>query len=205
MVESETDRLRKALDFQGSLEEFHIPDIIQFLGGAGKTGVLRLKSNHREGVIYLQGGRITHATYEDIVGEEAVYSLLLLSSGNFDFEPGVSAEASTVTRSNTNLLIEAARRKDEWKVISEKISNLNWVPEFVVPGQEDTGKQITLNTSEWIILSKIDGERNVKAIAKACRLSIFQTCRLLYSLVSTGLIRLRKPGPSGEEVVQFPG
>jgi hypothetical protein len=72
------------------------------------------------------------------------------------------------------------------------------VPEFVV--QEHRDGQINLNTSEWLILSKIDGHRSVKAIAAATRLSAFDAAKVLYGLVATGLIRLRpaasavKPG-----------
>jgi hypothetical protein len=198
------DESSKAIDFHGSLEEFHLPDIIQFLSGAGKTGVLRLVSGREEGSIYLEGGRIKHALFDYLASQEAVYELLRLTEGNFDFEPGVDCDTSSITSNNTNLLIEAARRKDEWQVISERIQNINWVPQFVPPDSADTGKQVTLNTSEWIILSKIDGERSIKEIAKACKLSVFQTSRFLFSLVENNLIRLSQPSPSTEDEVGFP-
>ena len=193
------------MDFHGSLDEFHLPDIIQFLSGAGKTGVLRLVSDREDGAIYLQNGRVTHAASADLVGEEAVYTLLLLNTGRFDFDPDVTTETSTISKGNTNLLMEAARRKDEWEnVISKQIPDADGIPEFVLPDQNDTGKQITLNTSEWIVLSKIDGKRSIKTIAKDANISVYQTCRLLYSLVSTGLIRLRDPERSPEPSVEFP-
>jgi hypothetical protein len=193
------------MDFHGSLDDFHLPDIIQFLSGAGKTGVLRIASEHQEGAIYLQSGRITHAVSEELQGEEAVYALFLFNTGRFDFDPDVTTEAATVSRSNTNLLMEAARRKDEWdSVIAEQIPNVDGVPEFVLPDQNDTGKQITLNTSEWIVLSKIDGRRSIRTIAKDANLSVYQACRLLYGLVATGFIRLRTPKADPEPSVGFP-
>jgi hypothetical protein len=191
------------LDFHGSLEEFHLPDIIQFLSGASKTGVLRLFSGRDEGAIYIEKGRIVHATATDAVGEEAVYALMLLGKGKFDFEPDVKAQASTVQRSSTNLLMEAARRKDEWEsIISKRIPDVDLVPEFVLPAKDQSGKQITLNTSEWVVLSKIDGERTVRAIAKVTGISTYQACRLLYGLVSTGLIRLRRPDTPEKDGVE---
>jgi hypothetical protein len=193
------------VDFHGSLDELHLPDIIQFLSGAGKTGVLRLVSDRQEGDIYIQNGRVTHAASADIVGEEAVYTLLLLNEGKFDFEPDVAIETSTISKSSTSLLMEAARRKDEWEnVISKQIPDVEGIPEFLIPEQSDTGKQITLNTSEWVVLSKIDGERTIKAIAKDARISLYQTCRLLYSLVSTGLLRIRVQEPNPDPSVEFP-
>ena len=61
--------------------------------------------------------------------------------------------------------MEAARRLDEWRVLSKKIPSTDMIPEFVV--QEHREGQINLNTSEWLILSKIDGQRSIKAIAAA--------------------------------------
>ncbi len=181
------------MDFQGSLTEFQLPDIVQFLSGARKTGALRLVEGDETGEIYLDKGRIVHALLGEQVGEEAVYALVLWKSGEFLFEPGIATDKTTVNKGNTNLLIEAARRRDEWAVISKQIPSVDWIPEFVVPDENETGGQINLNTSEWILLSKIDGTRSLKAIAAAADLSIFHTGRLLYGLVSTKLIRLRKP------------
>ena len=127
------------------------------------------------------------------MGEEAVYALAIWRQGEFRFEPGVHTEARTITKSNTNLLMEAARRLDEWRVLSKKIPSTDLVPEFVV--QENREGQINLNTSEWLILSKIDGNRSVKAIAAASGLSVFDAAKMLYGLIATGLIRLKEPVP----------
>jgi hypothetical protein len=92
--------------------------------------------------------------------------------------------------------MEAARRLDEWRVLSKKIPSIDLIPEFVV--QESREGQINLNTSEWLILSKIDGHRSVKAIGQASGLSVFDASKILYGLIATGLIRLReKPAGSG--------
>jgi hypothetical protein len=68
------------------------------------------------------------------------------------------------------------------------------VPEFVV--QDSREGQINLNTSEWLILSKIDGQRSIKGIAAAGGLSVFDASKILYGLVATGLIRLREGPPA---------
>jgi uncharacterized protein DUF4388 len=179
--------------FQGSLTELHLPDIIQLISVSGKTGVFHLTDGHLKGQIYLHDGKIVHAQLEDAVGEEAVYTLAIWSQGDFKFEPGTGTELRTISKSNTNLLMEAARRLDEWRVLSKKIPSVDMVPEFVV--QETREGQINLNTSEWMILSKIDGHRSIKTIAATGRLSVFDVSKILYGLIATGLIRLREPGP----------
>src|SRR5438093_4191572 len=178
--------------FQGSLAELHLPDIIQLISVSGKTGVFHLTSGVLAGEIYLNDGKIVHAQIDDVSGEEAVYALAMWSQGDFRFDPGVATELRTITKSNTNLLMEAARRLDEWRVLSKKIPSTDMVPEFVV--QEHRDGQINLNTSEWLILSKIDSHRSVKEIAAATKLTAFDAAKILYGLVATGLIRLRPAG-----------
>jgi hypothetical protein len=180
--------------FQGSLAELHLPDIIQLISVSGKTGVFHLTDGNLQGQIFLNEGQIIHARLEDASGEEAVYALAIWSQGDFRFEPGVATNQRTITKSNTNLLMEAARRLDEWRVLSKKIPSVEMVPEFVV--QESREGQISLNTREWLILSKIDGNRSVKAIAQAGGLSLFDVAKDLYGLIATGLIRLKERKPS---------
>jgi hypothetical protein len=176
--------------FQGSLAELHLPDIIQLISVSGKTGVFHLTDGDHKGQIFLIDGKIVHAQLDDATGEEAVYALAIWSQGDFKFEPGISTEVRTISKSNTNLLMEAARRLDEWRVLSKKIPSPEMIPEFVV--QDNREGQINLNTSEWLILSKIDGQRSIKAIAGTGGLSVFDASKILYGLVATGLIRLKE-------------
>src|SRR6266571_9185917 len=177
--------------FQGSLKELPLPDIIQLVSVSGKTGKFTLSRDHDRGYIYLKNGQMVHATVGDLVGEEAIYALAIWNQGEFQFNPSEEPDRQTITKSNTNLLMEAARRLDEWRVLSKKIPSVDLVPEFVV--QESREGQINLNTSEWLILSKIDGQRSVKAIAQASGLSVFDAAKMLYGLITTNLIRLREP------------
>jgi hypothetical protein len=182
--------------FQGSLAELHLPDIIQLISVSGKTGVFHLTDNKLQGHIFLRDGAIVHAQIEDVSGEEAVYALAIWNRGDFRFEPGVATEFRTISKSNTNLLMEAARRLDEWRVLSKRIPSTDLVPEFVV--LDNRAGQINLNTSEWLILSKIDGKRSIKAIAAASNLSVFDAAKILYDLITQGLIRLRDPASDTE-------
>lgn len=178
--------------FQGSLAELHLPDIIQLVSVSGKTGVFHLTDGAQRGAIWLHEGRIVHSETEDLSGEEAVYALAIWRSGEFRFEAGVTPPRRTIQKTNTNLLMEAARRLDEWRVLSKKIPSVELVPEFVI--LENREGQINLNTMEWLLLSKIDGQRTVKQIATAAGMAVFDAAKLLYGLVATNLIRLREKG-----------
>src|SRR5207245_4384476 len=117
--------------FQGSLAELHLTDIIQLISGSGKIGVFHLTNGALAGEIYLNDGKIVHAQLDEASGEEAVYALAMWSQGDFRFDPGVAIDVRTITKSNTNLLMEAARRLDEWRVLSKKIPFTDMAAEFV--------------------------------------------------------------------------
>jgi len=181
--------------FQGSLAELHLPDIIQLISVSGKTGVFHLSDGALHGEIFLNEGKIVHAQLDEVGGEEAVYALAIWSQGEFKFEPGEASGVRSISKSNTNLLMEAARRLDEWRVLSKKISSIELVPEFA--SLDNREGQINLNTSEWLILSKIDGQRSIKSIAASSGLSAFDVAKILYGLVGNGLIRLREASAAG--------
>jgi outer membrane biosynthesis protein TonB len=47
---------------------------------------------------------------------------------------------------------------------------------------------------EWLLLSRIDGERSVRQIAAAASMGVFDAAKLLYGLIATNLIRLKEKG-----------
>jgi hypothetical protein len=171
--------------FQGSLKELHLPDVIQLVSVSAKTGCFHLSSKAGQGLIYLLDGNIVHAAVDELVGEEAVFSMAVWNEGEFRFAPGEA------TPESTNLMMEAARRLDEWRVLSKRIPSVDMVPVFDAPaGQRG---QVSLNTQEWFVLAKIDGNRSIRQIAKEGGLSAFDVAKALYGLVGGGLIRFRAP------------
>jgi hypothetical protein len=183
------------MSLQGSLKHLHLADVIQLISVSGKTGMFHLKKEDHVGQIYLKDGNIVHAEVDEIKGEEAVYELAIWSEGEFNFEPDVEPSVRTISKTNTNLLMEAARRLDEWRVLSKKIPSLDLIPEFVVDQNQDRG-QIQLTTSEWLILSKINGKQDIRTISKNCNLAVFDVSKVLYGLVTHGLVSLKNPVPA---------
>jgi Domain of unknown function (DUF4388) len=183
--------------FQGSLAELHLPDIIQLVSVSGKSGVFRLIDGEHRGDIWLQEGRIVHAVHEDLSGEEAVYALAIWRTGEFRFEAGVDSPRQTITKSNTNLLMEAARRLDEWRVLSKKIPSVEYVPELMT--RENRHEQITLNPQEWMLITRIDGHRSIVEIGRALNMSSFDVAKILYGMITGELVLLKKKSESHDD------
>ena len=176
--------------FQGSLKELPLPDIIQLVSVSGKTGKFTLSRDADRGFIFLKNGQMVHASVADLIGEEAIYSLAIWNQGDFQFNPGEEADRQTITKSNTNLLMEAARRLDEWRVLSKKIASVEQVPEL--QSRENRHEQITLNPQEWMLITKIDGKRSISDIGKALNISSFDVAKILYGMITSELVALKK-------------
>jgi hypothetical protein len=189
------------MSFQGSLSELPLSDIVQLVAVSGKTGMFSMTRASEKGYVYLRGGHITHAKLGEVEGEDAIYALALWTQGTFQFSPGVESEFRTISRSNTNLLLEAARRSDEWKILSKKIPTTDSVP--VLVAREGTEGQVMLTPLEWKVVTRTDGLRSIEEIARALRTSAFDVAKTLYGLVTAELVEIgsgrapaRSAGPS---------
>ncbi len=180
------------MTLQGSLEHIQLPDVVQLVSTSGKTGCFVIKKKDQEGRIYIKEGQIVHAEVGDLEGESAVYELAIWQEGEFVFQPNVESPKVTVTKSNTNLFMEAARRIDEWKVLSRKIPNIDMIP-VMVPVLPQGRSHIQLNTGEWLVIAQINGKRSIREVAKICNLSAFDTAKILYGLITHNLVKLVEP------------
>lgn len=132
--------------------------------------------------------------------EEVIFELMSWSEGYFSFgetdSDGFHAEAS-VRIPTEALLMEAARRIDEWSRIEAKIPHLGVVPRFAPPVQ--SAGTLDLLPAEWEVLAAIDGERNVRSVAQALRRSEFDVAKILYGLTSAGVLTLEDPAPGAPD------
>jgi len=177
---------------QGSLSELSLPDVIQLVTVSGKTGAFHLKRGAEQGKIYLRDGQITDAAVGNLRGEHAVYEMAIWSEGEFIFTPGETSDEISVRRSNANLMMEAARRLDEWRVLSRRIPSLKLIPFFKPREGRD---QVTLSPQEWVLVTNIDGEKSIEEIANSLRWAAFDVSKLLFGMITSGLVALREPGP----------
>jgi tetratricopeptide (TPR) repeat protein len=103
----------ETVSLRGDLSEIGLLDVIQILDNAQKTGKLMIKSVGNPGTIFFNSGRIVNATYQDKVGEPAMYALVAVKGGSFDYKPSTVAFDVVIHNSNTNLLLEGLRLLDE--------------------------------------------------------------------------------------------
>jgi hypothetical protein len=160
-----------------------------------KAGAFRVVDGAAEAWIYVEAGEIVHARAGDLSGEEAFFSLVTWSGAEATFLPGELCKERSIARPTVALLADALRRVEEWKVVTRKLPSLTLVPEFVVQSvnteEEDRyDRQISLNRFKWLVISKVDGQRDIRGVAAACRMPVEATAKVLYGLVAANLLRV---------------
>jgi tetratricopeptide (TPR) repeat protein len=124
--------------------------------------------------------------------ESVVFELLSWQEGFFSFEERAVGEVPLDARiriSTESLLMEGARRIDEWSRIADKVPHLGVVP-MLAPVEDDRASVLDLLPHEWEVLMMIDASRDLRAIAAALGRSEFEVAKIAYGLVSTGVVEL---------------
>jgi tetratricopeptide (TPR) repeat protein len=123
--------------------------------------------------------------------QEIVFDLIQWKDGYFRFEEGTHPPNGNVAVrvSTESLLMEAARRIDEWSTLESRIPHMGVVP--VLVGDSPDGPTLDLHPTEWEVLAEIDGVRTLKGIAASVGRSDFDVAKIAYGLVSTGVVDVR--------------
>jgi hypothetical protein len=134
--------------------------------------------------------------------EEVVFELVGWSEGYFAFEEGKHGDWPTEAESRIPtgvILMEAARRTDEWSRIEKKITHLGLVPRLAPV--VDTAAPLDLLPAEWETLAIIDGERSVRDLASVLGRPEFEVARTLFGLATAGIIVLEDPARRAMESI----
>jgi tetratricopeptide (TPR) repeat protein len=144
---------------------------------------------HKLGEILEELGFVTRADLESHIRlqiEEAVYYLFTWTSGTFNFEAGVRPEREDfLVRINPEfLLLEGARRVDEWSLIEKKIPSFDLI--FSVDPAHIGESSPELSAEQHRLVPLLDGSRDVQAVIEESGLVEFEVGKALYGLITAG-------------------
>ncbi len=125
--------------------------------------------------------------------EEVIFELMSWSEGYFRFDegdPGQTTAEATFRIAPESLLMEAARRIDEWSRIETKIPHLDVIPSLD-PDQADSAAALDLVPFEWELLAAVDGSASARRLAAHVGSSEFDVAKTLFGLASAGIIVLK--------------
>jgi hypothetical protein len=152
----------------------------------------------RLGEILVETGALTQRELERQVRvqiEEVVFEVVSWREGYFSFAEGPLADLHTeaeIRIPTEAVLMEGARRIDEWSRIERHIPHLGVVPSLEPLGDAVHGA-LDLLPSEWEVLARIDGERDIPRLAADLGRSEFEVAKTVFGLFTSGVITIRDP------------
>ncbi len=180
------------MSLKGSLATINIADIMQLYANSGQSGKFVLRHrNGQQGIIYFKNGAVIHAEVGNYIAEDAVFTLIAWADGDFEFIEGDVDVSRTISSSVTFLLMESAKRIDEWKLLRKKIGSIDSVPMFNKIDKNERRK-ISLSTLEWLVISKIDGQRTINQISVESGINIYDVGKMLFGMIAAKLITFKK-------------
>ncbi len=147
------------------------------------------------GEILVVQGAVTRRDVEKYMRlqiENVVFDLFSWNEGTFSFADGTDDEVqmdASVRVSIESLLMEGARRIDEWSRMNDRIPGAHVIPKLA-PVREESDSYIDLRPAEWEVLTLIDGNHSLRDIAAELAVSEFEVAKTVYGMLSTELIEI---------------
>ena len=134
--------------------------------------------------------------------EEAVYFLFTWTQGTFSFEADVLPDERDflVSINPESLLLEGARRVDEWGLIEKKVPSFDIIFELDRTKLAASDAELTMEQEQLIPL--VDGRRDVAALVDESGLGEFEVGKALYGLSTAGFLHRIGKSKASDAVVR---
>ena len=150
--------------------------------------------------MYFEKGRVVHAEFGHLRGEEAVYALFADEQGSFEFTVGLPPPEVTVETGTENLMLEAIRRLDEAR---RGLEDAAIAPSVIPTFAEDAPNagSFTLQAKEVFVLRLVNGQRNLAQIADEAKLELEEVLTIAGRLVKVGALCVGSKRPRTARLV----
>jgi outer membrane protein assembly factor BamB len=162
-----------------------------------RTALLEQRRDHLPlGQILVRQGYISHQQIEEVVSMQATEELFALFTwrhGTFEFYKGAVTDPQVLQRLDqcvefevNSLLLEVARRTDEWECIIQAIGNLD---EVAAVDRDALAAADELSEEEAELLKVVDGKLSYRELAEGTLGGLFDSARTARVLAEKGLLR----------------
>ena len=159
-----------------------------------RSALMRQRKERTQlGQILIDDGIITAEQIEDVASvqvAEDLFALFTWRHGTFEFYRGAVTEEGLREKFETcpefevsSLLLEVARRSDEWETILQTISNLDELPLAV---GDEAPRELT--DVEYALYRGADGRSTYRQLAEQTTQGLFEVARVARDLVTEGLL-----------------
>ena len=125
--------------------------------------------------------------------EESIFDTFLWNTGSFEFHDGAESHqrAMLLSLDVTGIVLEGARRLDDWKRIRKVIKGGDAVLSAI---SEAIAEHLPLAPEDANILARLDGIKRVDQLVLDMRMPEYKINKLLFDLHEKGLVRILNPG-----------
>lgn len=147
-------KIRDLLDredrgLEGNLKMMSLSSIIQINCEERNQAQLILNHLGNSGTIFFNNGEMVHAKTGDLIGDEAIYTLLSWEEGTFKLKMDSVPELVTIDKNWSGLLMEGMRRIDE--------STTDWSPDWEIssaPIEVERGNELQEKIVKAIVTNR---------------------------------------------------
>lgn len=152
-----------------------------------------LESKKRLGTVLVEMGFIQpHDLVEAVLAQvrNIICSLFLRTHGRYKYLAGPlpTEEVVTLKLSAANIVLEGIRRITSWDRIWEAVGGLE--AEYqTVERLAEGARDLQLSLDEWTLLSHCERSISLRQICRLSTMKDFEICRLLWALLTLGIVR----------------
>lgn len=205
-----SDRFRalaKAAEaLSGHTRHLPVADLLQILSLNGKSGCLQLKDGEgKTGRIYFREGRIVQAELGEIMGEKALFRMMMWHDASFVLEELPEEVTETIAGTTAAVLMEGFTHWDELRDLGERIPSAK--ARYRVPSRVEAFLgQLDLPPVERDLLGAVRLKLRLGEVLDTLPHRDLVIYRALLSLIDKGFVEaaggddtqpLRRPTPSG--------
>ncbi|HEX4802226.1 MAG TPA: response regulator, partial [Myxococcaceae bacterium] len=172
--------------FSGSLADMGVVDLVQAFEVGRKTGIIHIRGD-KSGTLFFREGKVIDAELGRARGDGAFYRMLHNGGGGFEVQFAPVERPALITLSTQALLLEGARRLDEWSHILDRLPSAQTV--FELDPRRLVERLAEIPDEVNPLLKLFNGRRNLFALVEECDFDDLESLKIISKLFFEGLIR----------------
>jgi hypothetical protein len=156
-----------------------------------------LRTDKEAGMLLINTGYVTQADILQSVRShllDIIYLLFTWPDAAFLFESGAlpSDDRIIVPIYLEGVIMEGTRRIQEWEMLQDELPDLDMAMKFSTRPNSNL-RDVSLSVDEWRVISFINPRNSIKQIADVNKMNEFQIRKIVYRMLSAGLVELVQP------------
>ncbi len=172
--------------FSGSLADMGVVDLVQAFEMGRKTGIIHIRGD-KSGTLFFREGKVVDAEIGSARGEGAFYRMLHNGNGLFEVQFAPVERPELINVSTQALLLEGARRLDEWSHIVKRLPSVQTA--FELDPRRLVERLAEIPDEVNPLLRLFNGKRNLFALVEECDFDDLESLKIISKLFFEGLIR----------------